>query len=246
MRWRFKGHKPPPAIPLVSITLDSAKHNSIGCGSFLGMKRSSIFRFHGDFEARINDIDFCATLVAHDDLSKGELIGEMTFSKIPQGWHPLAQTQASISFSNALFALEEGGARNLLSLAGGNFRAERSLKFDDGNIVHVTADVHRAGDTDIRGRFTLNGTAAVPSDLVSVGPYEEVMKPRGPGIIVGEYTAEAMRKSGGAFLFKVNTIYSFDSRAELQGSQLRRVEGEASVTDLNLHFNYRATVKPIR
>lgn len=170
----------------------------------------------------------------------GHVVLQIEYSSVPEGWHPLVYCDPLI---NLAFLDEAGGARNLDSLTGCNYRAQRIMDFGSGYFLRGTASIRREGAIVV-GDYSLVGTLRVP-DLIDAEPFEELMIPSGPGGALGVGSMRLLGKNGDKVEALVATRYFFDKKARIPFPQIRRWKGSLRVDDRVFVGEYQPIVRPM-
>lgn len=187
----------------------------------------------------INDEEFGATGNATGDPQTGKWHLRLDYSNFPANWHPFLYVDAKVGL---LYYREHEGGKNMLSLAGGSFRASSTIDLGHGFILHNNAEIKRVTQTHFRASYLMYGTIRT-FELTEVESFQEIMVPVGPGRVAGLALA---RWRGGVEKLEaiMSTRYDFEPVGSLDQTQLRVLTAEPSLTGRTVEIGYRTEVAP--
>jgi hypothetical protein len=109
----------------------------------------------------------------------GTLAMQLEFSKVPQGWSIFCASLWTVCCSTPTFALERDGGKNMLNIAKGRYRCERTFDFGPYGAYEYDYEIRLEGAA-MRATGVLKGNLRLPQ-IASVDPtFTEMMVPVNP------------------------------------------------------------------
>jgi hypothetical protein len=112
-------------------------------------------------------------------VQSGTLAMKLEFSKVPQGWSVFCASLWTARCSTPTFVLERDGGKNMVNIAKGRYRCQRTFDFGPYGGYEYDYEIRLQGE-NMRATGALKGNLHLP-EIVSVDPtFTEIMVPVNP------------------------------------------------------------------
>lgn len=196
-------------------------------------------RRHGD-AGRVGDRETGNDLVLalSDPTMGGTALARSSYGSVSIARDPLMYTDVKVSL---LFHREEDGAKNLLTLSGGNFRTSGTIDLGGGNLLRNHSVIQMEAGS-FKAAYIMAGTAHTGA-LSTLEYFEETMFPFGPGRIASVAVARWSRQDGPPLDALFSSRYEWDGDATLDEPQTRQFRSHARLDGLSFGSRYEGVVR---
>jgi hypothetical protein len=174
---------------------------------------------------RVNGMDYVVSGRGRCDPRVGDIAFDVSFSHIAPGCAPLGQL-LGVLIIPTVFGREIGQARNLLTIAGGEFSFAQAMAAD-GIAVESEGSMSRPARRELVWRSRAAGNVRL-GEVSAIEPFSAIMLPQGGGKILDVLTIPLIENGARRMVQAVRT-FTFRPGAELPERQLRRISIETKV-----------------
>ncbi|MEC3814148.1 hypothetical protein PNF30_16175 [Bacillus safensis] len=206
-------------------------------------------------KGEVNGDSVFASGTASTSVNHEKFIGSLLFQEIPPSFDPAVTGLSILSISCGGFAEEIEGALSMLSLSGGNHEGFRSYTIQDprGKIVGALVSIlkmRNIGENLYKADVTICGTYKGPTNFVSIGGYQILMKQKSPGRIGGQYKQRIVNTDQEEYIIYASTEYVYNNNKTLPFPTVWTVEYQNANKQLTqdqklaVVLNSKVTVQP--
>jgi len=198
----------------------------------------------------INGELFTMSYKATGSRQDGTIETDWELSSVPKGMPILVLVDCTSAGVSPIFAREQNGAKNLLSLAGGNYRLQRTFDYGTYGRYEFTYEIRTSGD-DVTSTGVQEGSLNLPEIESAQLSLVEYLIPAGPRRLHGFMRTSKTLKNGEQVPVNITGVYSpLDDDADwtlTAEAQVRRslIEITESSHDNKLSLKYTTVVAPI-
>lgn len=191
-------------------------------------------------KGKVNAVEFAATGGGRCDTATGRIAFDVEFSRLARGSHPLANL-LGVLIIPTVFGREHDGARNLMSLTGGNFEFTQVMTAK-GIAVTSKGSMSRTADDEVTWRSSAEGTVRL-ADVSAIEPFSAVMLPRKAGHVVDVLSIPLVQR-GRRLVVHAIRDFRFTPRARLAQHQIRHITVKPTVRRLSVGVAITSDIFP--
>lgn len=191
-------------------------------------------------KGKVNAVEFAATGGGRCDTATGRIAFDVEFSRLARGSHPLANL-LGVLIIPTVFGREHDGARNLMSLTGGNFEFTQVMTAK-GIAVTSKGSMSRTADDEVTWRSSAEGTVRL-AGVSAIEPFSAVMLPRQAGHVVDVLSIPLVQR-GRRLVVHAIRDFRFTPRARLAQHQIRHITVKPTVGRLSVGVAITSDIFP--